>query len=263
MSAAPDFHLTRSAEPRSDSSSPVVFVRTLSTPPGAPWDQARAARLEAQVGAPLPLDEVIYQLHRLEAWRPKRPGRYAACYVRIEDAGDAFSQKVNVSGHSVLVRFLSTEERNRRALKLGGAAVILAVFAFLVGGAVTSAFSLRSELSGKLAVVEQTAQIRTRAAQAQDQLASQARLLDRAGVRHQGLRDVLSDLAWASSAKSPDAHVDAYHWDHGRLAVEVRGDAAPFAQSGRTVVKDDKPLRPGVWLWGVEPAKAADAGVGP
>jgi hypothetical protein len=64
-------------------------------------------------------------------------------------------------------------------------------------------------------------------------------------------------MAWAGAAKAPAAHIDALHWERGYMAVEVRGDTPPFANPDRAVLKADKPSRPGVWLWGVEPAAAA------
>jgi hypothetical protein len=139
---------------------------------------------------------------------------------------------------------------------LGAAALAVAAVAFLVGGAFTSALSLRSQIADRLTVVEQTATVKARGAQAEERMHQDAKFLDSEGVRQLTLAAALSDLAWAASAKAADAHVDAYHWDHGRIAVEVRGETAPFAQIDRVAVKDDKPLRPGVWLWGIEPAKA-------
>ncbi|HUO23362.1 MAG TPA: hypothetical protein VMU59_12665 [Caulobacteraceae bacterium] len=233
---------------------PTVFVRTLSVPPGAPWDQARVARLEAQAGAPLPLNDVFYRLFRLDGWRPGHAARYAACYVRAEEAGAAFQAKVEVGGRTLQVRFLSAKARNRRALRLGAAAVATAVLAFLAGGAVTSALSLRAEVADRLAVVERMAAVDAHAAQGRARANAQARLLDAEGVRGRSLTSVLSDLAWASSAKMPGATIEAVHWDRGALAVEVRGEGAPFAGSERALVKQPKPLRPGVRLWTSPPA---------
>jgi hypothetical protein len=72
------------------------------------------------------------------------------------------------------------------------------------------------------------------------------------------LRDVAADLAWASAAKAPDVRLEALHWRRGVMALEVRGGKPPFeADSGRPVERSRRPLRPGVWVWGVGPEGGA------
>jgi hypothetical protein len=239
-----------------DPSGPTVFARTISSPPGAPWDQARAAALEARLGAPLPLSEVVYRLWRLDSWTLGRPARYAVFYVRAREIGDRFDTTVVVDGRSIRVRLFSSAERQRQArvsaiVLVGGISASL-----LVLGALTSALSTRSEATFKLAALQQTAAVRLRQAATLDRLKDQARGLTAAHVRGQSLNDFLNDLAWASAAKTPGAHIDTLHWERGLMGVEVRGDTPPFGQADRAVIKADKPVRPGVWLWGVGPAQA-------
>ena len=56
---------------------PQVFVRVFQAPAGMPWEQGRAARLEARHGSPLPIADVMHQVKRLGAWSLGQPGRYA------------------------------------------------------------------------------------------------------------------------------------------------------------------------------------------
>jgi hypothetical protein len=259
MNAGFDPHAPDPAE-TPETRSPTVFVRTLSVPPGAPWDQARAAALEARVGAPLPLADVVYQLHRLDTWSLGRPARYAACYVRAQEAGDDFETTVSVDGRSVRVRFLSMDVRARQAKRVGVIAAVAGLTALLVVAGLTSALSVRAETADRLANAEMLSARRLAKARAEAQLVAQTRLLDAAGVRHRGIGDLLEDIAWASSAKAPEAHIDSLHWERGYMAVEVRGDGPAFAQPDRAVLKADKQARPGVWLWGVEPAHPGDGG---
>lgn len=250
MNASPNQRLIDGAAPKP----PTVFVRTLSTPPGAPWDQARAAALEARVGAPLPLSEVVYRLKRLDAWSPGRPSRYAACYVRAQEAGETFEARVEVDGRNITIAFVSMAERNRRARRLGGLAAVVAVTTLSLATAISSALSVRSDTEDRIAAADLRATHRLRQAQEQARLYKEARLLDAAVGKHTGPSDLLSDIAWTASAKAPGAHIDALHWEHGYVAVEVRGEAAPFNNPDRPVLKAAKPVRPGVWLWGVGPA---------
>ena len=256
MTLAPELHLVDGDQPSLPPREPQVFVRTLSAPPGAPWDQARVVALEARVGAPLPLGEVIYRVQRLDPWGFGRPARFAAAYVRAQEVGDDFETTIDAGGRSVRVRFLSLEVRARQARTVALVAAVCAVTALLTLTAVTAALGVRGETAFRLAETETRAAARLRGAQRLAADRAEARLLDAAGVRHLGVTDLLADLAWAGAAKAPSAHIDALHWERGYMAVEVRGDTPPFANPNRGVLKADKPSRPGVWLWGIEPASA-------
>jgi len=59
-----------------------------------------------------------------------------------------------------------------------------------------------------------------------------------------------------SAARTPDARIEALHWDHGLLAVEARGEYPPIAGSGPPPERSSKPVRPGVWLWGLKTGAA-------
>jgi hypothetical protein len=254
MTAHPFLGSAETSDSSSEPQAPMVFVRTLSIPAGMPWDQARIAALEARVGAPLPLSEVLYQLRRLDPWLLGRPARYAAFYIRAREAGADFQSSVDVAGRQMQVRFLSSSERNKRTRGFVALLILVSCLSVLVSSAITAALTVRGETSERLAAAEQLAAVRERAAKAQERLRLQARVLDAAGLRHLELKNFIDDLAWASGAKAPGAHIDAFHWDHGRIAVEVRGEQPPFLQSGRALLRADKPLRPGLWLWGVESA---------
>lgn len=254
MTAHQSRYPIESPNPPAKAPGPTVFVRTFSAPAGMPWDQARVAALEARSGAPLALAGVIWQVRRLEAWSPNRTARYAAFYVRAEEAGEDLQHTVEVNGRSMRVWFLSNAERNRRARRLGLLAAVTCGAALAVSGAVSSALAVREETAERLDAVGKIASAKYRMARDADRQRLMAQSLQAAGVSGLALDNVLADLAWASGAKSPDAHIEAFHWDHGHIAVEVRGDVPPFL-SGRVMVKADKPLRPRVWLWGVEPQK--------
>jgi hypothetical protein len=199
------------------------------------------------------LAEVTYQLRRLEPWAMGRPARFAAFYVRTEEAGKSLERTLQVNGRPVRVRFLSTAERNRRARRLGLVALAAGSLALVTSGAITSALAVRQETATRIDTLGQIATARHKAMREAERQRLIAQSLDAEGVKNLKLSNVLADLAWASAAKAPEARIEAVHWDHGHMAFEVRGDGAPFLASDRTVIKASKPVRPRVWLWGVEP----------
>jgi hypothetical protein len=254
-----DFGFPPSPEPLIPEAGPKVFVRAISVPPGAPWEQGNAATLDARHGAPLPLSEVVYRMRRLEPWAPGRAGRYAAFYVRSREIGDDFIAHPTVDGRTVTVSFLSFAAQKRRLRKLTIVAGI-AVGAIAVGAlSVASALSARERASEQIVTLQRVATLRLRDAEAIERLKQQTRLLDAERVRGQRLSDVLNDIAWASRAKSPDVMMQSLHWDHGYMAFEVRGEGAAFRILDRPALKSPKPVRKNIWLWGVPPAEIRGA----
>jgi hypothetical protein len=239
--------------PKREREEPKIFVRVIPTPPGMPWDQARAAALEARVGAPLPLGEVVYQLKRVEPWSRGRPGRHAAFYIRAGEVGDLLEASPRVDGRPIAVRFQSFAEQRRRLRKLAVAVASAVVAGLVVVGLAAAVLGARAKNAERLEAVEQSALHKLKQAEALASLKRQSRVLETRHVRGRSLKDALADLAWAAAAKAPAARIEALHWDQGDLVVEVRGEDPPFTQTDRTVSKSPKPARAGVFLWGVAP----------
>lgn len=230
-----------------------VFPRVIATPAAPPWDQIRSAHLDARLGAPLPLTEVIYRLKRLEPWALGRAGRFVAFYVRTREIGDRLDATVMVEGRPLEVSFLSGAEQTRRARKLALGAVVGALCVLPPAGAILAASAKRAEVAEQLDRAEQDGQRKVREARGVEQLKKQARALNAAGGQDRRMQTVLSDLAWASTAKVQSVKIEAVHWDRGYMAVEARGEDAPFQRADRLVKRFEKPVRRGVWLWGVAP----------
>lgn len=241
---------------------PQVFVRTFQTPAAMPWDQARAANLEARHGAPLPLADLMHRLRRMEPWAPGQSARYAVFYIRRRDYTGPFETLVDVDGQSTRVAFGKTGRA--AAAKQGrsaGFVVTLGVVAAL-GLASTGgwmAFQARAENEAELSRLEQQAAAKLRLARKAQHQRDVVR--DLALVRNGAARpeEVLAEIAWVGRARTPDARLVGFHWDHGLLALEARGEAAPVTLTGGRLERSPKPLRPGVWLWGV----SRDAGAAP
>jgi hypothetical protein len=235
---------------------PKVFSRQISTPAGAPWDQARAADLDARHWAPLPLSEVVYQVRRLDGWKPGAPGHHVAFYIRAADVGESFETDLWIEGRRVGVRFLSPAERGRRARRLALIGAASAAAILILGVAVTTVVSVRQATSDQVELVEANAASTLAAARSAEQAQREDAALTEAGMQGRSIDAFLQDIAWASSAKTPDARVDALHWDSGYMALEVHGQATPpFTRFDRPLKQSDKVLAHGVRLWLIGPAE--------
>lgn len=232
---------------------PQVFVRTFQTPAAMPWDQARAANLDARHGAPLPLPDLMHRLRRLEPWAPGRAGRYAVFYIRRRDYTGPFETLVDVDGQALRVAFGKTARAPaQQGPSVSFVATLGAIAAIaLAAGGGWMAFQARSENEAELARLEQQAAAKLRLARKAQQQRDLVR--DLALVRNDAARpeDVLAEIAWINRARSPEARLVGFHWDHGLIALESRGEAAPVTVTGGRLERSPKPLRPGVWLWGV------------
>lgn len=238
---------------------PQVFVRALSTPPGLPWEQSRAATLDARHGAPLPIVDLLHQVRRLDRWGPGRPGRFAAFYVRAREFREAFETEVEVDGQAVKVRFGAPAADLGRLRTAGGALAVLVLSGLLLGTGMMLAWQARATVTTQLEAEEQLAASRLRMAEAQRERARSVREVSRLVGQGRPLDEVLADLSWVATSKGPEARVVGVHWERGLLAVEARGEAAPFLAADRALQRSPRPLRPGVWLWAVGRPGSAQA----
>lgn len=248
-----------SLDEAAETAPPKVFVRAIVAVPAMPWDQARAARLEASLNAPTALTEVAFVLKRLEPWRPGTPARFAAVYARHADVGDGLAIAPQFEGRPLPVRFTSPEYARARARLLAVTMAVSAAAVFLLVTVATTVWTLRAEAAQRLDMLERQTQRRVVEARAAARLTAQARALDRLDLRRHAAPEILEDIAWTARAVRPDANIDAYHWENGVLAVEARGEESPFAAADRPVRRSQRPVRSGVWLWGVEPADTQGA----
>jgi len=243
--------------PTTVESHPQVFVRAIVTPPAPPWEQTRAANLEARHGAPLPLAELLHRVKRLAPWAPGRPGRFGVFYVHAKEFRAPFETEVEVDGQSVKVAFGRAGDQVQRAQ---GWAVILLLFVLTGAGLGTGlvlATGARAQAEARLATAEKLGAERFAAAQAYRRQVAQARELRLALGRGRSISDLVGDLTWVATSKTPEARLAAVHWQGGVMAVEVRGEQPPFAAPDRRLERAAHPLRAGVWLWGIGAKQAA------
>jgi len=244
----PGYCTVTADEERESDAIPAVFTRVLATPPGLPWDQARVARLEAARAAPVAIEGLTLRLKRLAPWRNGKAGSFAAFYVKTEALGGGFRTSKVIDGRTVAVEF-----KSRAQAKAEGR--LLALFVGIGGGAavavltaIIAAAAIRHSGDQRLDDLARRSSHELRQAQVTSALKRQNAALR--GVDNPGayVGEVLEDLAWASRTRRPDVPVEGFHWRPAGFGVEVRGgEAQPFADA--RVLRADRPLRPGVWLW--------------
>ena len=230
---------------------PKIFARVTGAPPGWPWEQTRGAMLEARHGAPLPIEQMQLRLKRLTPWRPNQPARFAAFYVRAAEVTTRLDAVVDVEGQPTPVTFEPPEALARRARLSLLAGMTAAGVAALLFVSITAALLARAEGEQQLAAMERDAAAKLRRAEALQAARRDSATLTlvEPGDR---IAAPLSDLAWAMTARTPDARVEVWRWDHGVVEIEARGEAPPFVDARRAMSRSG-PIRQGVWRWRIEP----------
>jgi hypothetical protein len=156
-----------------------------------------------------------------------------------------------IDGRPVAVSFMSpaVQAQKLRDVTLVGAGAAAAIGLILL--LVLTVLSRRSQTGELLAQTEAMAAAKLSRAERSDRMQAQGRMLDQLNLKDQRLSEVLAEVAWASKVKSPSAHVQALHWDHGFLALESDGDKPPIDTLDVPMQRSHAPVRPGVWLWGL------------
>lgn len=224
------------------------FTRVVTTPPAWPWDQVRAARLEAQHTSPVSGGDITILVRRLKPWAFNEPGEFVAVYLRAGDAtGDGFD--VEVQGRRLRIDLPSRAKREamvkERAVQVGCLAVVILAFV----GLTMLALQRRAALEERLAQAELRVQRLTRQSQGVANAKADARALAALDVQDQTIDRVVQDLNRVSMSMNTDARIETYYWRKGYWAVEARGDAPPVRGMDAELQKSVKPVRRGVWLW--------------
>ncbi len=225
------------------------FTRALSVPPALPWDQTRAAKLEAQHTSPVSGDGITILVRRLAPWRLNEAGRFVAVYLRAGEAKAGLAFDIDVQGKRLRIEMPSraaTEAMIReRAWQVGAVVAMLAGMAAM--GALT--FQRRDGLEDRLTTVETRLGREAREAKGVLRAKNDADALAEAGLRDQDLDQALADFKYLSLSKNPDVRIDAFYWNKGYWAVEAEGDAPPMRDASVDLQRSAKPVRRGVWLW--------------
>ncbi len=235
------------------------FTRVLATPPGWPWDQTRAAMLEARHTSPVSSDGVNILVRRLKAWSMGEGGEFVAIYLRIGDPLPPHGLDVEVRGRTIHVDLPSKATRAQNLKDQATRVGALVVMVLVLLGLITLTFERRTALDDHLNDAEFQSSHLAREAHAMAKAKQDAEALTELGVSD-GLGHALDDLTYASAAKDPAARLDAFYWSKGFWAVEAHGSDAPVKDPGLNLQRSAKPVRPGVWLWAApDPVASSEA----
>lgn len=236
---------------------PTIFAKAITTPPALPWDQASAAELEARRAAPLPMAGLTLRLKRLEPWRPRLDGKYAALYIRTDQIGAGFVGSARVGDRTVVADFRPPGETLARAKQTGFVLITAAIAAVLTITGISAALASRHSTRDDLIQLSRLATLRLNRAQVAGLSKRQGAALASVQERGTALSDALADLAKASASRKPDVRLESFHWRPIAYGVAVRGDGVPFASN--VAKRVDQPLRPDVWVWVIPRANALPA----
>lgn len=220
------------------------FTRTIQTAAALPWRQRQMAELEARLGAPAPMEQLVFQVRRTDPWRPRAPGLFEAEYLHA--SGGAAQNRRATS-------FLGLDASRRTPFGLSLPALVLVGLALVVlpAAALNQAWSRRQDQAEALSDLDTRVLVEGRRATAAARRAEEARRLDQLHVDELSPGQVLKDLDWLSLHKRPDVTLSAVHWARGIAALEVASDVSPLDAADKPIQCAPHPLRPGVWLWGV------------
>ncbi len=224
------------------------FTRVVMTPPGWPWDQTRAAMLEARHTSPLSNDGVNIIVRRLKSWAMGEGGEFVAIYLRAGDALPAQGIDVDVRGRSIHIDLPSRAARAEQLKDQVTRIAAVAVMVIVVLALITLAFERRTALDDHMGDAEVRIEHVAREAHAVASAKQDAEALTELGVTD-GLDHAVGDLTYVTAAKDPAARLDAFYWSKGFWAIEAHGADAPIKDPGVTLQKSPKPVRPGVWMW--------------
>lgn len=236
-----------------------IFARVIEIPPGAPWDQYRAARLDAVHGAPLAAGDVAFALKRLSPWRPRTSARYGVAYRRKSEPGVSDIVEVMLVGRPVRFRFPGQAARADGNLVATGVLGALAAAALLAGG--LKAVEARAAKAEALTRLEARAAVLVRQDRRDRQARAEAALIRRADGEGRGFADLTSDLWWLGQVRNAEVALRRIQWSRGAMVITGFGAETLIAGAERPVhaLGDAAGLR--TWRIGALPPAVVRGGV--
>jgi len=236
---------------------PPRYIRALTVPAAAPWDQQRAALLNAELNSPLPNDQVLIQVKRLGSWRPNEQARFAAAYVKRADVSATTRFAQELDGIVVAFEFSTAASksvaRRRAILDLGLISSLLVVT--LVAGA--ASLERRAETVAALAVAQRTDDQAIRRARLSSRITKNLRKLGAAGYAGRSGGDLLADLSWLARYRNSNSVLQSITWDRGNFVLRSIDPTPPLLSS--VGIQTEAPDANGQ-VWQVSAPKIASRG---
>lgn len=225
------------------------FTRVVTAPPAWPWDQTRAATLEAQHTSPVSGDDVVVVVRRLKPWSYGQEGKFCAIYLRGADIRQGLKFDVDVQGHHLTIDMPSPEQKARqasaRAWVLGFGGVI--IVSLLLMGMLT--MQRRTAEADQLTQAETLLQRRAHEAEGITRAKANAQALAELNQGNHTLDNALADLKMLSLRRDSAVRIDAFYWNKGYWAVEAHGTTSPVPDATVPLQRSSNPVRKDVWLW--------------
>lgn len=245
----PDESLNAEPLAVSGSTPPPAFVRAIQTPPGLPWDQHRAAELEARAGSPVTDPMIRITIRRLTPWRPRKAGRFEVTYER--PAPVVIQPFQRDPTRSDLPPWLRSDD-GRLARWVPGAGVAGAVGLSLMAALVLGQMRQAETATAAAAMEARLAELEIAVSHREATLRNQA-VIGSAGLTGRSLETFLDDLGWASRTLSAEADVSRLGWDEAGLTISTSGSENPFGTSDRAVERSG--VAPtGATIWRIDEA---------
>ncbi len=238
--AIPDLSDRRGAKP---------FTRVLTTPPGWPWDQTRIATLEARHTSPVSSPDIAIVMRRLQPWRFGESGRFVAIYVRDGDIHQGLKLDLEIGGKKVSVDMPSPHQKAEQSReRLWNLGLVGLITCCLIGfGMVT--LQRRAAEAERMTELETLMTRKVRDAEGVARAKADAEALADLNLDNRTLDNALQDLKTLSYQRDPATRLEAFYWNKGYWAVEVRDDKTPVRDATVPLQRSTKPVRKGVWLW--------------
>jgi len=225
------------------------FTRVVTAPPAWPWDQVRAARLEAQHTSPVSGDDVVVVVRRLKPWGFGQDGKFVAIYLRAMDIRQGLKFDIDVQGQHLTIDMPSPEQKARQSsarawvMAFGG---VLAIGLLLM---IMLTVQRRAAEADRLTEVETQLQRRAHEAEGVARAKADAQALAQLDLGNRSIDNALADLKTLTLKRDAAARIDAFYWNKGYWAVESHGTASPVADATVPLQRSTKPVRKDVWLW--------------
>jgi hypothetical protein len=215
------------------------FVRIFGIPATSPWDQDRAAKLDAVLNSPLAESDVAICVRRLGLWSPSDSSRYCAAYLRKSQISDEHRVIRLIEGRDIEFVFRSDRfVRARRARRMTDLALTVAACAAVLLASV-KAIEARGDNVLALSGVEHGLRESLARQAEQDRESRFSQELAGASSQGRGGDNLMADLAWIARSRRADVQIDAVLWNGGTITLRTADQSNPIAGAERQVEQVD------------------------
>ena len=225
------------------------FTLVVSVPAAWPWDQMRAARLEAQHTSPVAGDDVSIVVRRLKSWALNEPGKFAVIYLRGGETHQGVKFELDIQGQRLVIDMPSPQQKAELAQQRLWRLILTACIVLSLLLTASLSFKRRAAEAEQIAQLEVRLDRGAKVAEGVERAKADAVALADLGLNHRRMDDALADLRTLSLQRDTTVRLEAFYWDKGYWAVEAHGTTPPIKDATIAMRRSTKPVRKDVWLW--------------